>query len=587
MKKNIALLISIIALIFLIFTLRVTINKDNNNPKLNGNVISDGIYSYDLETENLSVNGLTSKNNEIYYLLMDGIDEYNGIYNYKLKKINVYKNEVIELQSLENINSYCSLEDETIYCLNNQEFTVYDLNFNKLFYYKSESDNSTVNYIPYKDIYIKLENKEISLIRNNEAELYRNIDTDINLYYENYFITDDNTYINLVDDDGNYYLYNMNEETLTNLKEKNYFKYENGFVFYDDTNFQIYDLQNNEQKEYKNYFQNDYYYTGTLNNKNTLLCLYDIIENKLLIENIDTSTLQEIDSTLFSNDNPIANLNFEDNYLYVYVLQDKNNFYVVNMDELNIPSINTQEYTDEMLSNISKTINNLKATYNINIKIKENAVIEFPDFSAEVLLNNEQILESLTKIETILAKYDKSFFDSFYNNGFNGLNLYLTGSLTPSDYEIQAANPAAYSLIYKGEYMMVIDLNQPNIEELLCHELLHNLEFNLNNQGIYPFKKWSSYNPSDFYYDNSYTSNSKFNYTLMEKDINNVYFIDYYSHTYETEDRARVFENICSCNEDSKINDYPNLYAKGLYLKEEITKYYPNLNHTGLFNSLN
>ena len=106
MKKNIALLISIIALIFLIFTLRVTINKDNNNPKLNGNIISDGIYGYDLETENLSVNGLTSKNNEIYYLLMDIIDEYNGIYNYKLKKINVYKNEVIELQSLENINSY-------------------------------------------------------------------------------------------------------------------------------------------------------------------------------------------------------------------------------------------------------------------------------------------------------------------------------------------------------------------------------------------------------------------------------------------------------------------------------------------------
>lgn len=587
MKKNIALLISIIALIFLIFTLRVTINKDNNNPKLNGNIISDGIYGYDLETENLSVNGLTSKNNEIYYLLMDIIDEYNGIYNYKLKKINVYKNEVIELQSLENINSYCSLKDKNIYCLNNQEFTVYDLNFNKSFYYKSESDNSTVNYIPYKDIYIKLENKEISLIRNNEAELYRNIDTDINLYYENYFMTDDNTYINLVDDDGNYFLYNMNEETLTNLKEKNYFKYENGFVFYDDTSFQIYDLQNNEQKEYKNYFQNDYYYTGTLNNKNTLLCLYDIIENKLLIENIDTSTLQEIDSTLFSSDNPIANLNFEDNYLYVYVLQDKNNFYVVNMDELNIPSMNTQEYTDEMLSSISKTINNLKATYNINIKIKENAVIEFPDFSAEVLLNNEQILESLTKIETILAKYDKSFFDSFYNNGFNGLNLYLTGSLTPSDYETQAANPAAYSLIYKGEYMIVIDLNQPNIEELLCHELLHNLEFNLNNQGIYPFKNWSSYNPSDFYYDNSYTSNSKFNYTLMEKDINNVYFIDYYSHTYETEDRARVFENICSCNEDSKINDYPNLYAKGLYLKEEITKYYPNLNNTGLFNSLN
>ena len=319
MKKNIALFISIIALIFLILSLRITINKDINNDdsKLNGNVISDGIYGYDLETENLSVNGVTSKNNEIYYLLMEVIDEYNGIYNYKLKKLDIHENKVTELQSLENINSSCSLEDENIYCLNNQEFTVYDLNFDKLFYYASEEENSTANYIPYKDIYIKLENKEISLIRNNKAEPYRSIDTDINLYYENYFVTNDNTYINLVDDEGNYYLYDMNEETLTNLKEKNYFKYENGFVFYDDTIFQIYDLQNDNLIEYTNNFQKNYYYTGTLDGKNTMLCLYDIIENKLLIENLESSTLQEIDSNLFSNDNPIANLNFEDNYLYI------------------------------------------------------------------------------------------------------------------------------------------------------------------------------------------------------------------------------------------------------------------------------
>ena len=589
MKKNIALFISIITLIFLILSLRITIKKDDNeyNFKLNGNIISDGIYGYDLKTENLSVNGLTSKNNEIYYLLMDVIDEYNGIYNYKLKKLDIYENKVTELQSLENINSYCFLEDESITCLNKQEFTVHDLNFNKLFYYVSEDDNSIANYIPYKDIYIKLENKEISLIRNNKKEEYRNIDTDINLYYEDYFITDDNTYINLVDDDGNYYLYNINEGTLTNTNQKSYFKYKNGFVFYNDINFQVYNLQNNNQIEYKNDFQKNYYYTGTLDNKNTRLYLYDIIDNKILIENFELGTLQEIDSNLLSKDNPIANLIIDDNYLYAYILQDKNNFYVINLEELNVPSINIEEYNDEMLSNINKTINNIKSDYEININIKEDAVIEFPDFSAEVLLNNELILESLEKIETILAKYDKSFFESFYNNGFDGLNIYLTGSLTPSDYETQAANPAAYSLIFKGEYMIVIDLNQSNIEELLCHELLHNLEFNLNNQGIYPFKNWKSYNPDDFYYDNSYTSNSNFNYTLLEENKDNVYFIDYYSHTYETEDRARVFENICACNEDSKINDYPNLYAKGLYLKEEVTKYYPNLNNTGLFNSLN
>ena len=66
----------------------------------------------------------------------------------------------------------------------------------------------------------------------------------------------------------------------------------------------------------------------------------------------------------------------------------------------------------------------------------------------------------------------------------------------------------------------------------------------------------------------------------------NIYFIDKYSHTYATEDRARIFENICSCNENSIIKNYPNIYKKALYLEEEIYTYYPSLKETNLFSSL-
>lgn len=87
-------------------------------------------------------------------------------------------------------------------------------------------------------------------------------------------------------------------------------------------------------------------------------------------------------------------------------------------------------------------------------------------------------------------------------------------------------------------------------------------------------------------YNNSYNKIGNYKYTLTEEDKNNVYFIDNYSYTYETEDRARVFERICSCEEDSIINNYPNLYKKGLYLKEELIKYFPSLKNTNLFSSL-
>ena len=585
MKKNIALLISIVALILFIVFFRVNIVKEEKT--LKGNLISDAIYGYDLKTSGMAVNGMIAKEENIYYLLMEVVDEEKGIYNYELKKLDIYQNKVTTIAFLNEINSYCSLKEENIYCSTSKDFTVYDLELKETFSYTYQEESLEASYVPYKDIYIKIENNEIYLIRNKEETLYRQMNSETPLLYDNYYITDNNTYIIFLDEFGYYYLYDINENKLINTEAKEYIKYDNGIFVYDINNLKIYDLINEKTVEYENQIQETYYYTGTLNKDNTIFYLYDIIENKLYIENALEGTIQELDTTTISQDNPIARLLLTDHYLYVYVLQDELNFYVIDLEKLDLPITNMKEYNDELTNKINQKINEIDKNYNVNINIKEDAIIKFPDFYAETMLNNEQILESLDKIDTILAKYDLDFFNSFYENGYTGLNLYLTGPLTPSDYETQASNPAAYSLTFNGEYMIVIDLNQPNIEELLCHELLHNLEFNLNNQSVNVFNKWNTYNPTNFIYNNSYTADTTYDYTLTEEDKNNVYFIDYYSHTYETEDRARVFEKICSCTEDSIVKDYPRLYEKGLYLESEITKYYPSLANTGLFNSLN
>ena len=584
MKRNIALLISIITLILLVLFLRVQIIIDPD--VLNGTIISNGIYGYDLETENLSVNGLTTKNHDIYYLLMEVVNETEGIYNYKLKKLNINTNQVTEINFINNKRSYCSIKEQNIYCTTPNNFQVYDLNFHEIFGYSSNEESLSASFAPYKDTYIKIDNLKIYILKNKEI-LYRTVNTDKNIFYETYFKTNDNTYLLFLGEEGYYYIYDINNEELTATAKKNYIKYNNGLFFYDETYYTLYDLVNKEKKEYENILQEDYYYSGAINENKNIFYLYDIISEMIYIIDINKGTIQELDANNLTDGNPIANLFIQDNYLYAYILQDKNNFYVIDLEKLELETIDIEKYKDELGANIRKKIETIQEDYSVNIHIKEDAIIEFPDFYAEELINNEIILNSLTKIENILAKYDLTFFKSFYNYGYDGLNLYLTGTLTPSDYETQASNPAAYSLTYNGEYMIVIDLNQPNIEELLCHELLHNLEFNLINQNITPFKNWNSYNPNGFLYNNSYTSTANYNYTLSENNPNNVYFIDYYSHTYAAEDRARVFERICSCDENSIINDYPNLYQKGLYLKEEITKYFPSLTQTSLFDSLN
>ena len=581
MKKNILLLLSIVTLILLIFFLRVQVLKPDTS--LKGNMVATSIYEYDLQLENNSLNGMFIDEGIVYYFLMDVLDEENGLYQYQVKKLDIKVNEVSKIA--DNTSSmYCEMQDKKIYCKDNSYYRVYDLEFKLIWEYLSEKA-IMADFVPFKDIYIKVEDKNIYLLRNEE-ELYRRVDVDFNLYYDNYVSTSDNTYLIYFDDDGFYYIYDVNNKELINIEATQYFLYEKGIVFYNEESFYLYDLHDNKTIEYQNDTQDDYYYIGNAKEDSSVLYLYDIIDSKVIIENLEEKIRQELNVEKITKDNPIFYILFDDKYLCLTILQDNNNFYVVDLEEMNLPKINTSEYINKLEVDIQNKISDITNTYNIKIKVGEDAIIDFPDFSAQTFDNYEQILTSLNRIDTILQKYDRTFFEGFYDAGYNGLHLYLTGTLIPSDYTTQASNPAAYSLTYNGSYMIVIDLGQSNLEELLCHELLHNLEFKLNNDGIKVFADWKSLNPSNFYYNNSYTSSSLFNYTLKEDNKDNVYFIDYYSHTYETEDRARVFEQICACNQDSNIKKYPHLLLKGNYLKNEILKYYPSLSDTSLFRSI-
>ena len=102
MKKNIAILLSIITLFLMLFFLKVHINKPKSN--LNGLKINEFIYQYDLETENLIINGFLVQDHEVYYLLMEIIDDTKNIYNYQLKKLNINTNEVTKINTLEKTN---------------------------------------------------------------------------------------------------------------------------------------------------------------------------------------------------------------------------------------------------------------------------------------------------------------------------------------------------------------------------------------------------------------------------------------------------------------------------------------------------
>ncbi len=559
--KDILLLLSIIVLIFCISFFQITKEK-KEEPILT---------NYNLEIEENLIN-FEIIENSIFYLTYESHEENEG--NYYLKEFDLKTKQSKLINKIGNTNKSCSLKNEWVTCSNDEEITLY--NNKEVLNYKLK-DEKEAYIIPYKDNFLLIKDNSLYLLKNKET-YFKALTIDLKEYnIFDYFITKNNTYI-LFKNDTNFILYDVNEEKEETLEYDNYYPYSSGFLFINKDKIKVINLENNNNNTYTNQYQESYFYAASLNNN--ILSLYDALNDKLLFLNLEDNTILDYKHD-FTNSNPITIIKNFNNKVYFYCLQDTNNFYELDITKINI-SENIEEYLKKENQELTDKVESLKEKYNINIKIKDETVLEYPDFYAEVEKDKQTILTALNKIDTILSKFDKEFFNNFYLKNYKGLNIYLTGALTPSDYATQVANPAAFSLIKDYQYMIVININEPNIEELTCHELEHNIEFNAIKMNKQMLEEWNNYNPDNFSYNYSYTDKTTLKYTLNENNNADVYFVDAYSKTYPTEDRARIFESICTNKIDLK--EYPNLYKKANYIKEELIKNYPTLNNTTLFN---
>ena len=243
---------------------------------------------------------------------------------------------------------------------------------------------------------------------------------------------------------------------------------------------------------------------------------------------------------------------------------------------IGIISTSKSNYNYDLQKDNNKIISEIKNKYHFTINIKEQALSNYPNFKAIKEDDDLKINNALYKISKVLPKFDQEFFNSFYKYNYTGLYVNLTSTLIPNDLE---TSPSAYSLDYNKKYSIVIDINQDNISDIFCHEIMHNIEYNLSKEYEI-FTEWDNLNPTNFYYNYSYTKPYIFNYTLLDDTPNNTYFID----NYAQEDRARIFEKICSTN--ANLSYYNNLYNKALIIKQEVLHYYPTLQNTSLFQNV-
>ena len=156
--------------------------------------------------------------------------------------------------------------------------------------------------------------------------------------------------------------------------------------------------------------------------------------------------------------------------------------------------------------------------------------------------------DGLDKLEEAMERYPEGFFRQLCYGDMQGMKIALTGGLvsgadsgypTKADgYVTQAENFLEMALSLEDVYYL------PSV---FYHETAHLIDKRIAFDALYdvtsPFseEEWNHYNPEGFFYDMSYSGERK----LKQEDWG-AYFLNSYSLTYPTEDRAELMKDAMS-----------------------------------------
>ncbi len=209
----------------------------------------------------------------------------------------------------------------------------------------------------------------------------------------------------------------------------------------------------------------------------------------------------------------------------------------------------------------------LEQEYGVEILLGKNCKKQFDSYMAKTVTNHKKIKKALKRLETALSFYPEGIFKEMKKGFCPQINIFLTGDLTAID-SSENIDSAAFVQENSGHQIMVVDIENYSIEQNMIHEISHIIDNWYENKGYLSKydKAWKKCNPKGFrYYDSYFGYEGDFknttwddNYMWDEKSSNIIWFIDDYSKTYITEDRARIVESFYSL----ETYDSKHLYKK-------------------------
>lgn len=474
--------------------------------------------------------------NEYIYIL------YRSGNSYLLRELNTQNSNDKEYKNT--IDASCKLQNESsipyIVCKDKSSIKTYDIYFN---FINETNTNSEYDYALNYNIY-QSNNTEYPVVLTSSCK-------------ETCYIVRKNELLNKIS------LYE--DSDLLEINVKKYKQYESGIITYTNNKIKVYNIKNNDYKEFSSpkddiesrlIMVSNNYNLYILNNKE--ISVYNLY-NKSNIKNIDLFKIKEKINNMYII---LTNLYLlTDNYIYIYDLSS-----IEKIDN------DTQSSYENIL--INNKIKYLKNNYNVTISFDVDSGLH-GDYEISKITNYNDIVNALSYVEDYFLMFNKEFFTRFYEMNMNGLKIFLASDIKGSKDGYNLTDVVGLSYQKNNTYIIVVKANN-SLLKTLAHETMHTIDNYLILNG-YTYDTWNSLNNYGFTYSHKYYINETFTDILSNYENNeDVYFVDAYGRSSEKEDRARIFEQICLGKD---LSEYPNLYNKEKYLKNEIVTYFPEISY--------
>ncbi|CDF20926.1 putative uncharacterized protein [Clostridium sp. CAG:609] len=474
--------------------------------------------------------------NEYIYIL------YRSGNSYLLRELNTQNSNDKEYKNT--IDASCKLQNESsipyIVCKDKSSIKTYDIYFN---FINETNTNSEYDYALNYNIY-QSNNTEYPVVLTSSCK-------------ETCYIVRKNELLNKIS------LYE--DSDLLEINVKKYKQYESGIITYTNNKIKVYNIKNNDYKEFSSpkddiesrlIMVSNNYNLYILNNKE--ISVYNLY-NKSNIKNIDLFKIKEKINNMYII---LTNLYLlTDNYIYIYDLSSIEK----------IDNDTKSSYENILINNKIKYLEN---NYNVTISFDVDSGLH-GDYEISKITNYNDIVNALSYVEDYFLMFNKEFFTRFYEMNMNGLKIFLANDIKGSKDGYNLTDVVGLSYQKNNTYIIVVKANN-SLLKTLVHETMHTIDNYLILNG-YTYDTWNSLNNYGFTYSHKYYINETFTDTLSNYENNeDVYFVDAYGRSSEKEDRARIFEQICLGKD---LSEYPNLYNKEKYLKNEIVTYFPEISY--------